>query len=109
MKRNYPYWNDKDFLYTIDTLQVAEEYVRVTALTWQDEPIQEVQGLITDGSLTINGESAMRRAVNFTAAFQDNSFTQITDVDNIFSINKRIYLEKGTVNTTNQYTNYPII
>ena len=109
MKRNYPYWNDKDFLYTIDTLQVAEEYVRVTALTWQDEPIQEIQGLITDGSLTINGESAMRRAVNFTAAFQDNSFTQITDVDNIFSINKRIYLEKGTVNTTNQYTDYPII
>ena len=109
MKRNYPYWNDKDFLYTIDTLQVAEEYVRVTALTWQDEPIQEIQGLITDGSLTINGESAMRRAVNFTAAFQDNSFTQITDVDNIFSINKRVYLEKGTVNTTNQYTDYPII
>ena len=109
MKRNYPYWNDKDFLYTIDTLQVAEEYVRVTALTWQDEPIQEIQGLITDGSLTINGESAMRRAVNFTAAFQDNSFAQITDVDNIFSINKRVYLEKGTVNTTNQYTDYPII
>lgn len=109
MKRNYPYWNDKDFLYTIDTLQVAEEYVRATALTWQDEPIQEIQGLITDGSLTINGESAMRRAVNFTAAFQDNSFTQITDVDNIFSINKRVYLEKGTVNTTNQYTDYPII
>jgi hypothetical protein len=33
MERNYPYWNDKEFLYEIDTLQVAEEYVRVTALT----------------------------------------------------------------------------
>ena len=109
MKRNYPYWNDKEFLYTIDTLQVSDEYVRVTALTWEDEPIEEIQGLITDGSLTINGESAMRRAVNFTAAFQDNSFTQITDVNNIFSINKRVYLEKGIKNTTSQYTDWPII
>lgn len=109
MERNYPYWNDKEFLYEIDTLQVAEEYVRVTALTWKDEPIQEVQGLVTDGSLTINGESAMRRAVNFSAAFEDNSFAQITDVNNIFSINKRIYLEKGIVNTTTKYRDYPII
>jgi len=109
MERNYPYWNDKEFLYQIDTLQVTEEYVRVTALTWKDEPIQEVQGLITDGSLTINGESSMRRAVNFSAAFEDNSFSQITDVNNIFSINKRVYLEKGIVNTTDKYTQYPII
>lgn len=109
MERSYPYWNDKDFLYELDTLQVAEEYIRVTALTWKDEPIQEVQGLITDGSLSINGDSAMRRTVNFSAAFQDNSITQITDVNNIFSINKRIYLEKGTVNTTGKYSEYSII
>ena len=109
MERNYPYWNDKDFLYEIDTLQVSEEYIRVTALTWKDEPIEEIQGLITDGSLTINGESSMRRAVNFSAAFQDNSITQITDVNNIFSINKRIYLEKGIKNTTNKYIDWPII
>ena len=109
MKRSYPYWNDKEFLYTIDTLQVSDEYVRVTALTWEDEPIEEIQGLITDGSLTINGESAMRRAVNFTAAFQDSSFAQITDVNNIFSINKRVYLEKGIKNTTGKYTDWPII
>ena len=109
MKRNYPYWNDKEFLYTIDTLQVSDEYVRVTALTWEDEPLEEIQGLITDGSLTINGDSAMRRAINFGAAFQDNSFAQITDVNNIFSINKRIYVEKGIKNTTGQYEDWPII
>jgi len=109
MERNYPYWNDKDFLYEIDTLQVSDEYVRVTALTWKDEPIEEIQGIITDGSLTINGESSMRRAINFSAAFEDNSITQITDVDNILSINKRVYLEKGIKNTTNKYTDWPII
>jgi len=51
----------------------------------------------------------MRRAVNFSAAFEDNSFAQITDVNNIFSINKRVYLEKGIVNTTTKYRDYPII
>lgn len=109
MEKFYPYLNNPDFLYKIDTLQTAEEYVKVTALTWQDEPIQEIQGLIIDGSLNINGESSMRRTVSFNATFEDDSITQITDTENIFSINKRVYLEKGTVNTTNEYVDYPII
>ena len=105
MKVNYPYLNDSNFLNIIDTSKVNEKYVKITALDWMEKPIKEIQGIVSGGSLSIDGNSAIRRTINLTSSFETN----VTDVDSIFSINKKIFIEIGYLNNTNKYKEYPII
>ena len=108
MNKKYPYLNNNELLKDLCTLPIAEEYVKITVLNWDEEPLQEVQGMIVDGNLNINGDSAMRRTINLTAAFKDSSFSQVTDVNNIFSINKKIFIEKGIKDPSAAYSADPI-
>ena len=39
----------------------------------------------------------------------DSNDSAITNTNNLISINKKVYLEIGIKNTTNQYTDYPIL
>lgn len=109
MKVFYPYLNDKLFLETIDTQRIADHYVKITLLNWDEEPIQEIQGMATGGSLNLNGKSSARRASSLTMVIKEDQLGQITNVNNLFSINKKIFLEIGLSNKTNKYPEYPII
>lgn len=109
MRKDYPYLKDEQFLYKIDSAHYTEQYVKITALTWNEQPIENIEGLVTGGTLNVNGDSALRRTINLTASFKNDAIAQITNIDNIFSLNKKIYLEVGYSNKTNQYTDYPII
>ena len=108
MKKSYPYINDNNFLLEIDKERLLEQYVKIIILNWDENPIKEVQGIITSGSLSLNGKSSLRRTGNLSAVI-DKSLSSITDANNLFSINKKIYLEIGLKNNTNKYNNYPII
>ena len=105
MKFNYPYLNNNSFLDIIDTTHYLEQYVKITALDWFEQPIKNIEGIINSGNLNIDGKSAVRRTINLTSSFNNN----ITDINNIFSINKKISIEIGYKNNTNQYNDYPII
>ena len=105
MKSNYPYLNDKSFLEYIDTSRSLEQYVKITALDWFEQPIESIEGIITNGSLNIDGKSAVRRTINLGSAFK----TEITQINNIFSINKKVNIEIGYKNVSNKYSDYPII
>ena len=109
MKFNYKYLQDSAFLAEIDNLQVKTQFVKITLLDWLENPIQEVQGLITGGSGNLDGNSAMRRSANLTVQIPNEELANITNVNNLFSINKKIYLEIGYKNSTGKYTEYPII
>ena len=93
MKKSYPYLNDENFIKKINKQRVAKEYIKITLLDWKGMPIKEIQGLITGGSGNIDGQSAMRRSINLSVAVPNSEFTNITNVDNLFSINiSKIYL-----------------
>ena len=109
MRVSYPYLKDIDFLLKIDQERIQEEYVKIVTLDWKENPLREVQGITTDGTLSLNGKSAIRRTCNLSAILNNNQFTNITEAKNIFSINKKIYLEIGIVNNTGFYNEYPII
>lgn len=109
MKFNYKYLQDSAFLAEIDNLQVKTQFVKITLLDWLENPIQEIQGLITGGSGNLDGNSAMRRSANLTVQIPNEELANITNVNNLFSINKKIYLEIGYKNQTGKYTEYPII
>ena len=109
MKTNYKYLQDSAFLSMVDTLQIKEQYVKITVLDWLEQPIQEVQGLVTGGNGNLDGKSAMRRSCNLQAFIPNEELSNITNVNNLFSINKKIYLEIGFKNTTGYYKEYPIL
>lgn len=109
MKFNYKYLQDSTFLSEVDNLEIKTQYVKITVLDWLENPIQEVQGIVTGGSASLDGKSGMRRSANLTVQIPNEELSNVTNVNNLFSINKKIYLEIGFKNTTNKYTEYPIL
>ena len=109
MKFNYKYLQDSAFLAEIDNLQIRTQFVKITLLDWLENPIQEIQGLITGGNGNLDGQSAMKRSANLTVQITNEELANVTNVNNLFSINKKIYLEIGYKNPTEKYTEYPII
>ena len=108
MERQYIYSTDDEFLQLINRQRIQDQYVKITLLDWNENPISEIQGLITGGSESLNGNSAVRRTCNLSMIVKDNMYS-ITDVNNLISINKKIFLEVGIENRTNQYLDEKII
>lgn len=106
---NYPYLKDYDFLKEVDEMQVKHQYVKITLLTFKDEdPIQEIQGRVTNGSISVNGNSSIRRTCNLTFV-ADLAENDLTNIDNLISANKKFEIEVGFKNTLKKYKDYPII
>lgn len=109
MKVNYPYLNDAEFLALADRQKLQTQYIKLTLLDWNENPIQEIQGIATGGTLSLNGSSAVRRTCSLTMTIDEVIGTAITDIQNIISINKKLFLEIGVTNKTNKYLDYPIL
>ena len=108
MSVNKPYLRDKQFLKSIDESSFKEEFIKIIILNWQEQPIEEIQGRVSSGTLNINGNSSLRRTCNLTMLISEEE-ANITSVKNLLSINKKIKLEIGLKNLTTQYTDYDII
>lgn len=109
MREHYPYLKDSEFLKLVDNQQVQEQYAKLTLLDWQENPIKDIQGTVVSGSINIDGKSAVRRTCNLSVYVHEDEASNVTDIDHLFSINKKLRLEIGIVNTTNQYTEYDIL
>jgi len=107
--RQYPYLSDNEFLLEIDTQHLQKQYIKLVLLDWDERPIQEIQGMATGGSISINGNSAVRRTCSLNMVIIDPKDYAITKTSNLISIGKKVYLEVGISNNTNRYTDYPII
>lgn len=73
-------------------------YARITVLNLPEDITNgEIQGIITGGTINVNGSSSIRRTGSLSMiATGDNN--NIVNVDNIISINKRIKVEVGLQN-----------
>ena len=109
MKREYPYLKDTAYMYLADTQKLQNQFVKLTLLDWKENPLQEIQGIATGGTISLNGNSAIRRTCSLNMTVQDISTGKITDTRNLISMNKKVYVEIGITNTTNKYTEYPIL
>lgn len=120
MRRTYPYLQDityedvngqkkrLNFLKTIDNFVNQKQYVRLTLLNWVEEPLKEIQGTIVSGSLTKDGSSSVRRTCSLSASINSGEF----DIENMsfdFGINKKIFIEIGVKNYSDQFRDYPIL
>ena len=90
------YLRDKEFLKQISTQREQEHYVRITILDWHDTPIESIEGLVTGGNISVNGNSAVRRTGSLSCVVDDNKIqATVTDISNLIAINKRAKIEIG--------------
>ena len=109
MSYNFPYLKDSIFLKEFDKIKLKQQLVKLVVLDFKTQaPIQEIQGKVLGGSFTFDGSSAMRRTGNVTLVASDTE-NNLSNVNYLLSINKKIEVLIGFVNTTNQYLDYPVL
>ena len=120
MKKNYPYLQDcyyedangvtqkQNFLSTIDSFVNQKQYIKITLLDWSENPLKEIQGELSTGSLTKDGSSSVRRTCSLTAVVSAGEY-DVEDADMDFSINKKVFVEVGIKNYSSEYVDYPIL
>lgn len=97
-----------NFFYKIDKSLNQRQYIRITLLNWVEKPLKEVQGIVTNGSLTKDGSSSVRRTMTLTVNLDGGEY-DATSLDMDFSLNKKVFVELGVKNDTDEWTQYPIL
>lgn len=108
MYKKYPYLSDADFLKEVDESSVLSQYAKITLLNWAEQPLQSIEGRVTGGSISINGDSAIRRTCSLSSFVEEDKY-DYKSIDSIFSLNKKVFLEIGVTNMTDKYSDYPIV
>lgn len=108
MTHDFPYLKDSAFLKKFDELKLKEQYVKLIVLTFDEMPIQEIQGKVTGGNFTLDGSSGMRRTGNLSM-IADEYENDLTDTKHLLSINKKVEVLIGFVNTTDEYIEYDML
>lgn len=106
MRITYPYLKDDAFLKAVYSQHVSEYYAKITVLDWQENPIQDIQGKVITGNISISGDSNVRRTADLTIV-ADGVVNDFTKVDSLLSINKKISLQLGIVNSVNLISEFP--
>ncbi len=104
----YPYLQDSSFLKIFDSQRVKEQYVKIVILTFNEKPIKAIEGRVIGGNLNIDGDSSVRRTCNLSLV-ADETENDLTSIDNLFSINKKVSIEVGFLNNTEYYKDYKYI
>ena len=105
---NYPYLTDIKFLQDFNKEKCKQQFSKITVLNWKEQPVQQITGDVISGNINMDSSSAMRRTGNISF-FASKETSDITNIDNLLSINKKIEIEIGYANITEQYPEYPII
>lgn len=104
----YPYLSNPSFLFQLAKEQVVELHARLTVLDFHERPIQDITGRIINGNLNVDGQSSVRRTGNLTV-FIEHDVLSYMAINGLFALNKKIKIEIGVVNSTNSYTDFPIV
>jgi hypothetical protein len=121
----YPYLDNKDFLVAMDNETHKEQFTRITVLDFQTEKVKaSIEGKATGGNCNLSGTSNMRRTASCSLVvdpegikvngYEDyQQYYNITEVENLISMNKKVKIETGFRNTLktqfSAYSGYDII
>lgn len=93
---NTLYLTDKEFLRQLDISKQREIFARITALTFNEDPIESIEGRITGGSVNLDGNSAVRRTCNLTMTAPQVEINMLN-----WATRTKFKLEIGLINTIN--------
>ncbi len=98
---------DENFLRELDESREKITYAKIISLDLEENPIEQVEGRITSGSINIDGNSAVRRTCSLTMVSQDMNL-----VNYQWGLNTKFKLEIGIQNVVSykgHYDQYPDI
>lgn len=85
---------DEEFLKRLHEDNAREVFARITALTKDELPVEEIQGKVCDGgNITIDGKSTVRRTCNLTLTAEDVNINEF-----YWGIKTKIKVEIGLTN-----------
>lgn len=87
---------DTIFLKQLDQLHTKEIFARIISLNFNEQPIEEITGKVTGGSINIDGNSAVRRTCSITIVAENVNIT-----DFYWSLTHKFKLEIGVKNNIN--------
>ena len=93
---------DKDFLYELNQCKHKEIYAKIISLSFDERPLEQIEGRVTSGSINIDGNSAVRRTCSLSLVAKDVNIT-----DFYWGVSNKFTLEIGVKNFINP--NYPDI
>ena len=120
MRKIYPYLQEayspnlneeqekRNFLALLDNFINQRQYINMTLLDWEENPLQEIEGIISSGTINKDGASSVRRTCSLSCSVDGESYN-VDSLDMLFSLNKKIFIEIGIKNETDQYPEYPIL
>ena len=94
--------NDINFLNNLFSSNKHDIYVKITALNFNEQPLESIEGKATDGSIKVDGTSAVRRTCNITMIAENVNITEF-----YWGLKNKFKLEIGLKNFIN--SNYPDI
>ena len=89
----------KSFLKDLDQEKNKIIYARITLLNFAEAPIEQIEGRVTQGSINIDGASAVRRSCSLTLVAKEYDYN--------WELNTKFKLEIGVENQIN--SKYPEI
>ena len=98
MTNNMSYLKNKSFLKELDNQNNRFYQVKIEVLNKEEQPVEAIEGRVLPGSsINIDGNSSMRRTCSINLVAEDAE-NDLTNVDNLLSINKKIRIFEGIKN-----------
>lgn len=92
------FMNDRSFLLRLNQHKVREYLAAIMVLDFETEnPIARLEGKVVSGSMTVAANSAVRKTCSLTIVFDEDT-KNITDINNLIAIDKKISLSLGLKN-----------
>jgi hypothetical protein len=95
MKKKNPLF-DINFLNELYSKNEREIYARITLLSFDEKPIESLEGKITDGSINIDSSSAVRRTCNLNMVAENVNINEF-----YWGLKSKFKLEVGLKNEIN--------
>ncbi len=93
---------NSDFLKKLDENRTKTTYAKIIALSFNEDPLETIEGRITQGSVNIDGDSAVRRSCSLTMVADNFDYRNY-----LWGLNTKFKLEVGLENTID--STYPKI
>jgi hypothetical protein len=90
---------NSDFLFKLDSHRSREIFVKLIALDFNENPIEQIEGRATGGSVNIDGASAVRRTCSISMVAKEMNINEF-----YWGLRSKFKLEIGLKNTVdNRY------
>lgn len=92
-----------DLLAALEQSPVKEFFIKIELLNWDESLIEEIQGYVTDGNISIDGNSTMRRTCQLSFIVTEN----FNIIEQVLALNKKFRLWVGYKNNLSiEYKNF---